>query len=379
MIYVEKLIIKNFKCFRNIEIKFNKNVNIIVGNNEEGKSTILEALHLALSGMINGRPLRNEISEYFFNYEIKTEYIESIRTEHKLLPPEILIEVLLNSADTDNAQEDSLLAQLSGDGNYEGNKDQCGISFKICFNEEYQDEYLNLIQESLTTIPVEYYKIEWTTFARGTITSRSIPIKSVIIDSSSSRFQNGSDVYISKIIKDGLDEKEIVALSQAYRKLKEAFKDDSAMSKINAKITDEAKISDKNVSVSVDMSVKNSWETILMTYIENIPFQQIGKGEQCIIKTNLALSHKMALASNLILIEEPENHLSHSNLNILTNNINEKCSEKQLIITTHSNYIANKLRLDNIIFLSNKIVTYFSNIDKEDADYFYKLPGYDTL
>jgi putative ATP-dependent endonuclease of OLD family len=186
-------------------------------------------------------------------------------------------------------------------------------------------------------------------------------------------------VYISKIIKDGLDEKEIVALSQAYRKLKEAFKDDSAMSKINAKITDEAKISDKNVSVSVDMSVKNSWETILMTYIENIPFQQIGKGEQCIIKTNLALSHKMALASNLILIEEPENHLSHSNLNILTNNINEKCSEKQLIITTHSNYIANKLRLDNIIFLSNKIVTYFSNIDKEDADYFYKLPGYDTL
>ena len=79
MIYVEKLIIKNFKCFRNIEIKFNKNVNIIVGNNEEGKSTILEALHLALSGMINGRPLRNEISEYFFNYEIKTEYICYLR------------------------------------------------------------------------------------------------------------------------------------------------------------------------------------------------------------------------------------------------------------------------------------------------------------
>ena len=38
MIAVEKLKIKNYKCFRDFEINFNKGVSIIVGNNEEGKS-----------------------------------------------------------------------------------------------------------------------------------------------------------------------------------------------------------------------------------------------------------------------------------------------------------------------------------------------------
>ena len=50
MIFVEKLGIQNYKCFRHFEIVFNEHLNIIVGNNEEGKSTILEALHLCLTG-----------------------------------------------------------------------------------------------------------------------------------------------------------------------------------------------------------------------------------------------------------------------------------------------------------------------------------------
>jgi len=36
--FVEKLRIQNYKCFRRFEIDFNEHLNIIVGNNEEGKS-----------------------------------------------------------------------------------------------------------------------------------------------------------------------------------------------------------------------------------------------------------------------------------------------------------------------------------------------------
>lgn len=50
----------------------------------------------------------------------------------------------------------------------------------------------------------------------------------------------------------------------------------------------------------------------------------MGKGEQCPIKTNLALAHKKAQTSNLILIEEPENHLSHTRLNELLKTITTK-------------------------------------------------------
>lgn len=370
MILVEKLKIKNYKCFRNFEINFSDHINIIVGNNEEGKSTILEALQLALSGMLNGRTLFTDVYEGLFNKAVVNEYIQSLAKEHKKPLPSILIEVFLKSDE---------LAKFEGDDNSDRTKG-CGLYFKISFNELYKNEYEALLKsKELKTIPVEYYKIERCSFAREAITNRSIPLKSVIIDSSSNRFQNGSDVYISKIIKDSLDEKEITALALGYRKLKESFGEDGAIKAINKKVSENAGISSKKVTVSVDMSVKNSWETILMTYIDDIPFHQVGKGEQCVIKTNLALAHKKAQTSNLILIEEPENHLSHTKLNELLDRLHEKCTDKQLIITTHSNFVANKLNLNNLILLSSQKTIKLDELPNGDAEYFEKLPGYDTL
>ena len=370
MIAVEKLIIKNYKCFRDFEIVFNKGVSIIVGNNEEGKSTILEALQLCLSGMLNGRALFSDVYESLFNKEAVREYIESLKTDNKKPLPTILIEVYLKTNE---------LPRFEGDGN-SGRTKGCGLWIKICFNEQYQGEYTALVQRGdVTTIPVEYYKVERFSFAREAVTNRGIPLKSVLIDSSSNRFQNGSDVYISKIIRESLDDKEIAALAQSYRKLKEDFGNDASIMAINDKVSENAGISSRKVSVSVDMSMKNSWETVLMTFIDDVPFQQIGKGEQCVIKTNLALAHKKAQTSNLVLIEEPENHLSHTMLNELLNKINKTCVDKQLIITTHSNFVANKLNLKNLILLSNQTTTKFDELPEGDAEYFEKLPGYDTL
>ena len=48
--YIKKIIIENFKCFEGgFPLELNKGLNILVGDNEAGKSTILEAIHLALS------------------------------------------------------------------------------------------------------------------------------------------------------------------------------------------------------------------------------------------------------------------------------------------------------------------------------------------
>ncbi len=372
--FIQKVHIVNFKKFRDFTIVLNPKVNIIVGNNEEGKSTILEAIHLALSGMYCGHILKNEISEYLFNRDAVNEYIKSLSTTNKLSLPEILIEIIFDGI----VGADAI---FNGDGNSYRDNTLSGISFRICFNEDYQDEYEKYItsNKEYTSLPIEYYRIEWKTFAREAITSRSIPIKSIIIDSAANKYQNGSDIYISKIIKDSLDEKEIVALSQSYRTLKNNFKADDAIKHINDKITDSAKVTNKQVTISVDMSVRNSWETSLMTYVDQIPFHNIGKGEQCLIKTNLALAHKKAELSNLILLEEPENHLSHTKLNELLKQIQMKCQEKQIIISTHSNFVANKLNLSNLILLTGNNTISFSNLDSDDAEYFAKLSGYDTL
>lgn len=367
--HIKSLTIKNYKIFKDFQINFKNGVNIIVGNNEAGKSTILEALHLALSGMVNGNYMRNEISQYLFNKDIENEYITSLTTDSPQQPPFILIEVFFETND---------LPLFEGDYNSKKSKN-CGVLFKIEFDTQYINEYNNINKSTLLSIPVEYYKITWMTFARNMITSKSIPIKSILIDSSSNKYKNGSDIYIGKIIKNHLSDSDNVGLSQAYRELKETFKNNDIIKSINSEITKCANISDKSVSISVDMSVKNSWENQLMTYLEDIPFHQIGQGEQCIVKTNLSLSHKKALESNLILIEEPENHLSYSKLNQFIKNIIEKCDSKQIIITTHSSFVANKLNLKNLILLDNLKTTRLNDLDPTTYDYFEKLAGYETL
>ena len=95
---------------------------------------------------------------------------------------------------------------------------------------------------------------QWFEFSRQAATARTVPLKSALIDSTSTRVQSGSDMYISRIVREFLDEKERVAVSQAHRKLKDAFKKDSHVDAINKRLAQAAKISRKKVSISVDMS-----------------------------------------------------------------------------------------------------------------------------
>lgn len=146
-----------------------------------------------------------------------------------------------------------------------------------------------------------------------------------------------------------------------------------------------SEISNKKVELSVDLSTKSAWETSLITYLDDIPFNFIGRGEQCLVKTKLALSHKKSQEANILLLEEPENHLSHSKLNKLINHIKNNHDEKQIIVSTHSSFVANKLGLNRLILLnvdeSSKKIKEFriTDMDEGTQKYFEKLPGYDTL
>lgn len=368
---IKEIIIENFKCFDGrFRLTLNKGINILVGDNEAGKSTILEAIHLALTGMIYGRYLKNDLNQYLFNNHVVTSYLEDVALGKPAIPPHVLIEVYFDSTD---------MPELEGDGNCLKRK-ECGICFKIAFDPKYQQEYEELIRSrSLSAIPVEYYEIVWTSCARGSITPRSIPVKSALIDSSSARFQNGSDVYISRIMKDFLSPEDIVSVSQAHRNMKESFMSEPAIKTINTKIKNAANISNKEVTLSVDLSSRNAWETNLVTYLDDVPFHFIGKGEQCIVKTKLALSHKKAQEANILLLEEPENHLSHARLNQLIHEIKSNSGDKQIIISTHSSYVANKLGLGSLILLNNRKTLRLNDLNEETKKFFEKLSGYDTL
>ncbi|WP_010252930.1 ATP-dependent nuclease [Treponema primitia] len=370
---ITKANIINYKCFAGkFPINFKDGINIIVGDNESGKSTILEAINIALTGTLNGRPLRYELNQYLFNKDIVSSYLSSLKSKIKQDLPSIIIEVFFSIDDN---------PKFLGTNNSE-RIESSGVVYKIEFDDSFKSEYQELIKssEQLDTIPIEYYKISWYSFAEEYFpTARSIPIKSALIDSSSARLQNSSDIYISKIIQNNLEDIEKINLSQAYRKMKESFgKDDSVIS-INKKIQDNIIITKKKIEISAELPTQSAWESSLMTFVDDTPFQQIGKGEQCVIKTNLALEHKKSQEAALILLEEPENHLTYTKLNELINNIQNRYSDKQIIITTHNSFVANKLDLKNLILLNNHKTARLDKLNIETYNFFKKLAGYPTL
>jgi putative ATP-dependent endonuclease of OLD family len=368
---IQRIKIRNFKGFHDIfSLPLNTGINLIVGDNEAGKSTILEAIHLALTGLYQGRSAQTDISPYLFNEQSVSNFLEALRQGKKAELPSLEIELFL--------EETKETAAFCGDGNSE-KADHCGLSIKVEFNEEHRDSYAELLKANeIKTLPIEYYHFIWKSFARKTITSRNIPTKCALIDSSTTRNYNGSDVYIGRVIRDLLSNEELVSLSQSHRQMKEGFMDSPSIEILNKKIKDQ-NISDKPIKIAIDLSNRVSWESSLTTYLSNVPFHQIGKGEQCLVKTRLALSHNKAAEANLILIEEPENHLSHSTLNSLLSTIKQHTNGKQIIITTHSSFVANKLGLNDLIFLNNKNIVKLSKLDESTQEFFEKIAGYDTL
>ena len=332
---LNKVIIENYKSFRSrFTLELKEGLNIIVGDNEAGKSTILEAINLALTGSIGGKPIKGEITQYLFNVDTIKAYIEDVQSGKGTNPPSILIELYLEGDD---------LSFFEGDGNCL-KQAATGLRLEIKFDEKFRGEYSALLQQkNIKTLPVEYYDFSWNSFSRDGVTTRSIPLKCAFIDSASTKYVNGSDIYISRIVKELLTTEETVGLAQAHRNMAQGFMEDQAVSKINSRISEAANVTKKKVKLSAELLSKNAWENSLTTYLDDIPFHHVGKGEQCIIKTNLALSHKKAKEASLILLEEPENHLSHTKLNELVSAIEKNSSGKQLIVTTHSSFVANKL------------------------------------
>lgn len=368
---IEKIKITNFKCFREtFELNLNDKLNIIVGDNDSGKTTIIEAIELALSGWYRGKHISNELTQSLFNKELIDEYIASVQEGNPLEPPKITIELFF-SDDTNPI--------LKGTNNSD-KTNSLGVTFCVELDETYYEDYGCLIEEkNLHSLPIEYYHYYWDSFARDEkITPRIIPIKSALIDSTSSRNTIGSDIYISKIVKNHLDSKDVVEVSQAHRKMKDSFMDEPAVRKINEKIQRDSEITDKSIELSVELSTKNAWENTLVTYFDDIPFNFLGKGEQSILKTKIALSHKKTTEANVLLIEEPENHLSHANLNALLKYISHN-DNKQVVITTHSSFVANKLGLKDLILLHDLKTQKLSDLNVDTYDFFKKLAGYETL
>ena len=53
---IDSIRMTNFRCFDQIEFEFDANMTLVIGNNTAGKSSLLDAVAVALGGFMLGIP-----------------------------------------------------------------------------------------------------------------------------------------------------------------------------------------------------------------------------------------------------------------------------------------------------------------------------------
>lgn len=348
MNFIKSLHIRGFKKFLSLDVEFNEHMNILVGENEAGKSTIMDAIKTVLNQQY--RNTDKAVLRDLFNTTMVAEFQENpcIKTL-----PFILIEIEL-VLDPKQKNSEYFYGEVYGDRKKQAEK--FGIRFECKFDEEIGTGLDKSIMDR--KIPYEYYSLSWSTFANRPYQMIKRPLQFIAIDTSSHAALPTFNYYNRTLFASKYDE-------LTRMKVKNAFRDqlDQAFDKIGLPAIDGHR------KFGVD-GKKVVLETILSVYEDSISLENRGSGMESLIKTQIALDRKNGV--DVILMEEPENHLCFSNLRKMLQEISEKQDESQIIVATHNNMIASRLNLNNVLWITNSKVQSLKNVDHDVAQFFVK-------
>ena len=348
MNYIKKLSIEGFKRFSSFQMEFNEHMNILVGENEAGKSTILDAIRTVLNQQY--RTSDKAILRDLFNAEMVGAF--QARPSIETLPfIKIELELVL-----DPMRKNSEYFYGEVYGQRKTQPEKYGICFECRFDEEIGDG----IEESIRDgkIPYEYYSLTWTTFANHPYQTIKNPVNFITIDTTNSSATASFNYYNKALFTSKYDEG---TRTKAKNKFREQM--DSAFEGIGLPEIDSKR------KFGID-SKKVVLETVISVFEDSVSLENRGSGMESLIKTQIALDKKSGL--DIVLMEEPENHLSYTTLNKMLQEISEKKESSQIVVTTHSNMIASRLNLNNVIWIADEGVQSLRSVDNEIAEFFVK-------
>lgn len=346
MNYIKSLHIEGFKKYTSFDVEFNEHMNILVGENEAGKSTILDAIKIVLNQQY--RNSDKSVLRDLFNTQIVSAFqaVPSIKTLPKIV---IEIELVL---DPQHKNAEYFYGEVYGQRKQQTEK------FGIRFECKYDEELGAGIEQSILEgkIPYEYYSLNWQTFANRPYQMIKRPLNFLPIDTTNSATAPSFNYYNRSLFVNRYDEQTRAKAKNVFRdKLIAAF-DDIGLPAIG-----------DNQKFGVD-SKKVVLETILSIYENSIALENRGSGMESLIKTQIALDKANGI--DVILMEEPENHLSFTTLKMMLQKISDQQSNSQIIVATHNNMIASRLNLNNVLWITEDGVKTLANVDRSVADFF---------
>lgn len=355
---IRRLVLKNFKRFKTLELEFDPELNILVGGNEAGKSSVLQAIDIALSAS------RSKVEtiglEALFNADCITEFLASTRRIADL--PELLIEIYFDDLPGRH--------DLDGRNNSKGT-DHLGIKMVCKPVDEYTKEIQAILAEKHDNFPFEYYSVHFLTFTDEAVFPHKKPLQHLLIDSSLINNEHATRDYTRSMYAAHASVAQRNLHGFEYRKAKAKFKDE-AFKTMNDGLD--------AYKFDVRTSPKANVETDIIITEDDIPVDSKGKGRQCFIKTEFALRNREH-ALHVLLLEEPENHLSQVHMRKLIERIRASV-KKQLFVATHSSFIATRLNLRKVLLLSDENPSRpasLKDLSPGTAEFFMKAPDNNVL
>lgn len=355
-ITIKEIRLINYKRFKYYTIKPNEKINILAGDNEVGKSSILEAIDLVASG--NVRRVEAIGIDRLLNIDAVQQFLDGVHTFEAL--PEMVIELYL---DLHGAADFT----LNGKNNTYGITCD-GIRLVCAANLDYRVE----IEESMSAqedyFPYDYYSVRFSTFADEGYSGYKKKLRTTLIDSSNMNSEYATNDFIKRMYHQYTDDdiKERAVHRSKYRQLKESFRARS-LDSLNRRVS--------KYAFGLKMTATTEFENDLMIYEDEIGIDSKGTGRQVFIKTDFALE-RAGDKVDVILLEEPENHLSHTNLRKLVQLVSES-RDGQMFVTTHNSLISTRLELQNVLLMGHSAEgapTSLRVLSEETSKYFMKAP-----
>lgn len=372
--YISKIKIKNFRNLKDFEIEL-KPFTTIIGENNVGKSNLLEAISLVLSNDISAFKKRKlEIED--FNIQTVQQFKKDMvcNTEEQIIFPEIRIDLYFKEPDLD---QEPIVERCW----YDYESKLARISYLYSYKSPKKKEYIcktkQLIKEKgkdameFVDFPIEDYEYSiicgkqdvsvenyWLRMLKVEYLDALRDVKRELNSNSDKkllyRILNDRDAANFSKIKE-----QMLALDNAVKNDKsvlEMLKKDISdyLDKISLETETSTNIVDFQFG-SIELS--EILKKIGMQYgDEAVSIERNGLGRNNLLYIAVILAHLYEKENNffrVIVIEEPEAHLCPIIQKHLAENLTKEDvkGKQQILVTTHSTHIASYLELKNTVIM----------------------------
>ncbi len=336
-----KLHIDNFRNFREFTILLEKDVNLLVGPNGIGKSTILNLIHGYLNQVYWGGTIHdNDLKDSFIAFEFGGL---------------ILTDKLISKLNLESGLRE--YKSRLNDNYFSMIKEYCNIRY--LGNTFYEDltfpsTLTNLIKNDFSIISVYYPKMGGASIASYIRVNDKLfwtegATRSQIID----KYFGGKKVlsfnnsaYLDEYI-DVLEKKQKTKEKLQQLKLVEAKKinEDASLKKSMIRYRDQFRMQTELVST------------------RGVEINKLSSGEEQIAKLEAYTKAVLTLNNPISLIDEPELHLSSGQLPYMYETVTQINKKSQLFVATHSENIVRSFPTQNIKYINfqNEKPTYIES------------------